>query len=40
MNEKEICDEDTIQYEHHHQESPNEDYFECEAEYYDGTWCC
>lgn len=22
-----------------HQEGPNEDYFECEAEYLDGTWC-
>lgn len=37
---KEMCIEDETQYEYQHQESPNEDYFECEAEYLNGNWCC
>lgn len=32
-------DEDKTQYEYQHQEGPNEDYFECEAEYLEGDWC-
>lgn len=26
--------------EYQHQESQNEDYFECRNSYLDGTWCC
>lgn len=35
---KQTCEEeDKVIYQH--QEGPNEEYFECEAEYLEGTWC-
>lgn len=34
---KQMCEEDEVTYQH--QESPNEDYFECKNSYLDGTWC-